>query len=40
MCKDEYRGDAIHDAFIDDGIVALDACTVVSHKINCFVFEA
>lgn len=38
-CKDEYKGDAIHDSFIDDGIVALDACTVISHKINCYVFE-
>ena len=38
-CNDMYKGDAIHDAFIDDGIVALDACTVVSHKINCYVFE-
>ena len=39
-CMNMYDGDAIHDAFIDDGIVALDACTVVSHKVNCFVFEA
>lgn len=39
-CANMYEGDAIHDAFIDDGIVALDACTVVSHKVNCFVFEA
>ena len=38
-CKDMYKGDAIHDSFIDDGIVALDSCTVVSHKINCYVFE-
>lgn len=39
-CTNMYEGDAIHDPFIDDGIVALDACTVVSHKVNCFVFEA
>jgi len=39
MCKDQYEGDAIHDAFIDEGIIALDACTVVSHKINCYTFE-
>ena len=39
-CMNQYDGDAIHDAFIDNGIVALDACTVVSHKVNCFVFEA
>ena len=38
-CMNEYEGDAIHEPFIDDGIVALDACTVVSHKVNCFVFE-
>lgn len=38
-CIRQYDGDAIHDAFIDEGIVALDACTVVSHKVNCFVFE-
>lgn len=38
-CQDQYSGDAIHYAFIDDGIVALDACTVVSHKINCFIIE-
>lgn len=39
-CMNEYDGDAIHEPFIDEGIVALDACTVVSHKVNCFVFEA
>lgn len=39
-CMNQYEGDAIHDTFIDNGIVALDACTVVSHKVNCFVFEA
>lgn len=39
-CMNMYDGDAIHEPFIDDGIVALDACTVVSHKVNCFVFEA
>lgn len=25
--------------FIDDGIVALDACTAYSNKVNCFVLE-
>ena len=39
VCKDMYNGDAIHDIFLDNGIIALDACTVISHKINCFVFE-
>lgn len=39
-CMNQYDGDAIYEPFIDDGIVALDACTVVSHKVNCFVFEA
>lgn len=38
-CVYQYDHDAIHEPFIDDGIVALDACTVVSHKVNCFVFE-
>ena len=39
-CENLYEGDAIHEPFIDEGIVALDVCTVVSHKVNCFVFEA
>ena len=30
---------ACFDPFIDDGIVALDACTAVSHKVNCYVVE-
>lgn len=38
-CVDLYDGDAIHESLIDEGIVALDACTIVSHKVNCFVFE-
>ena len=25
--------------FIDDGIMAIDACTVLSHKVNCVVLE-
>jgi hypothetical protein len=37
-CVDLYDGDAIHEPFIDDGIVALDACTVVSKKVNCYKF--
>lgn len=39
-CTCQFDGDAIFEPFIDKGIVALDACTVVSHKVNCFVFEA
>lgn len=35
----EYGKDAHHEPFIDDGIVALDACTAVSHKVNCVVVE-
>ena len=27
------------DPFIDDGIIALDACTAFSHKVNCVVLE-
>lgn len=27
------------DPFIDKGIVAMDACTVYSHKVNCLSFE-
>lgn len=30
---------AIYDPFEDKGIIALDACTVVSHKVNCVVLE-
>ena len=37
-CENLYDGDAIHEPFIDDGIVALDACTVVSKKVNCYKF--
>ena len=25
--------------FIDDGIIALDACTAESHQVNCYTFE-
>lgn len=25
--------------FLDDGIVAIDACTALTHKVNCYVFE-
>lgn len=35
-----YMGLKAHfSPFIDDNIVALDACTALSHKVNCYVFE-
>ena len=33
------KKEKIYDPFIDDGIVALDACTVISNKCNCVTFE-
>ena len=33
------KEEKIFDPFIDDGIVALDACTVLSKKCNCITFE-
>ena len=35
----EFGEDADFSPFIGEGIVALDACTVLSHKVNCFVIE-
>lgn len=35
----EFDDDAIFDPFIDDGIVAIDACVAYTGKINCFVLE-
>lgn len=35
----EFGEDAIFEPFIDDGIVALDACTAHSGKVNCYVLE-
>lgn len=35
----EFGNDAIFDPFIDDGIVALDACTTLTHQINVYTFE-
>lgn len=35
----EFGDDAIFDPFIDDGIVALDACTAYSHKVNIVTIE-
>lgn len=28
-----------YEPFVDDGIIALDACTALSKKVNCFTFE-
>ena len=33
------KKEKIYEPFIDDGIVALDACTVISNKCNCITFE-
>jgi len=35
----EWGPDAIFDPFIHDGIIAIDACTAYSKKINCIVIE-
>lgn len=32
-------GEANFNPFIDDGIIALDACTVLTHKVNCVVLD-
>lgn len=34
-----YGGTAHFSPFIDKGVVAMDACTVFSHKVNCLVIE-
>ena len=39
ICHDEIDGDAVYTPFRDEGIVAMDACTVVSHIVNCEVIE-
>ena len=36
---DEWDDDAIFDPFIDDGIIAIDACTAYSRQVNCIVIE-
>ena len=38
MCS-EWCDDAIFEPFIDDGIIAIDACTAHTGKINCIVVE-
>ena len=37
-CAHEFETDSIFDPFIDEGIVALDACTALSGKVNCMSF--
>ena len=39
ICDVEVGKDAIYTPFRDEGIVAMDACTVVSHIVNCEVIE-
>lgn len=39
ICSDEVGGDAVYTPFRDEGIVAMDACTAVSHIVNCEVIE-
>jgi serine/threonine protein phosphatase 1 len=35
----EFDGDADFSPFYADGIIAIDACTAFSHKVNCIVIE-
>ena len=35
----QYDEDADHYPFYGDGIIAIDACTLLSKKINCLVLE-
>ena len=37
--KDPERRNAHFEPFVDEGIVALDACTAYSHIVNCYVVE-
>lgn len=41
ISEDEYKEQMFQSTrpFIDNGIVALDACTVCSHRVNCYTFE-
>lgn len=36
---DEFEGDADFTPYYANGIIAIDACTVFSHKVNCLVIE-
>lgn len=35
----QYDEDADHSPFYEDGIIAIEACTPLSKKINCLVLE-
>ena len=35
----EFGEDAVFEPFIDNGIIAIDACTIHSGKVNCIVIE-
>ena len=35
----EFGDDADFSPFVADGILAIDACTAISHKVNCIVVE-
>ncbi|MBO4554651.1 MAG: hypothetical protein J5713_02605 [Clostridia bacterium] len=35
----EFGEDADFEPFEADGILAIDACTALSHKVNCIVIE-
>ncbi len=40
ICHTEVGGkDSVYTPFRDEGIVAMDACTIVSHIVNCEVIE-
>lgn len=38
-CKTEFDSDACFDPFIQPGIVAVDACTAYTHKVNVVIFD-
>ena len=38
-CTTEFGADACFDSLILDGIIALDACTAYTHKVNVVVFD-
>ena len=38
-CKAEFGKDADYSPFYAEGIIALDACTAYSGKVNCIVID-
>ncbi len=40
ICSGEFTPDAVFTPFIDEGIIAMDACTAYSHTVNCRVIDA